>query len=81
MAGIEPFGVNNSQFHAVAGRLARGERLPSMVLVGATGKDDLVVLEGHVRLTALHLVPPEQRATELPVIIGTSERFVDWPLY
>jgi hypothetical protein len=80
-ADVEPFGVSNAPFRAVRDRLARGEHLADMIVVGASGDDDLVVLEGHLRLTAIHLLPLERRPLEIPAIVGISPRFADWPLY
>lgn len=51
----------------------RLDAFPPLIVVGdGTGK--LVVLEGHVRLTALALDPPEQ----LEVALGLSKRMSEW---
>lgn len=53
-AGVEAFGVPNQRFLAVAEAVARSERFPPLILVGAR-VDDLVCLEGNLRLTGYAL--------------------------
>jgi hypothetical protein len=56
---------------AIASDIAAGRTLPPIIVVGRPGGTELVVLEGHLRLTAMLLVrsdlPPEH-----PAILGTS---------
>jgi hypothetical protein len=76
--GVEPFGVPSAGFVELADELASGERFPPLILVD--GPDGLVVLEGHVRLTAYALhpaaVPPE-----LEALVGRSPTMSRWALY
>ncbi|MFE2176012.1 hypothetical protein [Kitasatospora sp. NPDC059462] len=55
VVGLRAFDVPNDPFVEAAHALLRGERFPPLVLVGE-GHDDLVCLEGHLRLTAHALV-------------------------
>jgi hypothetical protein len=50
-AGVRPYGVSNQRFIRAARALLRGERFPPLILAGPAG-DDLVCLEGNLRLTA-----------------------------
>ncbi len=79
-AGITVFGVSNDGFVALAKAVAAGVKLPELIVVTATDESDLVVLEGHVRLTAYFLSaggPPP----EVEVLIGYSPDFIHWGLY
>ena len=67
-------------FWAVADAVRQGITLPELILVSARKKDDLVVLEGHVRLTG-YLLRPENLPPELPAIVGYSEGIRLWELY
>jgi len=44
---------HSRNFQELAAEIAAGRLPPELILVGRPGGDDLVVLEGHVRLTAL----------------------------
>jgi hypothetical protein len=63
----------------MAQAVAEGVRLPPLILVtpGGPGGDDLVVLEGHVRLTAFMLAR-DRLPPELEVLVGSSARMPDW---
>ena len=50
-AGMRPFGVSNERFRRAARALQSGERFPPLILAGPH-YDDLVCLEGNLRLTA-----------------------------
>lgn len=50
-AGLRAFGVPNEPFVEAARAVTAGERFPPMILVGVSS-DELVCLEGHLRLTA-----------------------------
>jgi hypothetical protein len=53
--------------------LAQGARFPELILLHNPRTDELVVLEGHIRITS-YLLWLGSRPTELPVILGASER-------
>jgi len=87
-AGIEVYGVSNAGFLELAGRLREGLRVPPLILVTAlataltpaTNADDLVVLEGHARLTAYALAP-EAIPDDLEVLVGASPAIARWDEY
>ncbi len=64
--------------HLVAFR--SGVRFPTLILVGKNGESSLVVLEGHMRLTAMFLAP-ECLPVELEVMVGFSEQIERWGCY
>ena len=59
---------------------ARGSLPPELVVLGRPPGQDLVLLEGHVRLTGL-LLDPQHLPGELRVLLGTSPRIAEWGLY
>jgi hypothetical protein len=74
-AGVDVFRVSSAAFVVIADAL--DERLfPELIVLGGEG-DRLVVLEGHVRLTALAL-RLELLPQELEVLLGTSPRISEW---
>ncbi|MBW3623773.1 MAG: hypothetical protein KY468_10245 [Armatimonadetes bacterium] len=54
--GVEVFEVSNDGFFRMAEALRKGALFPELILVGTAPGSELVVLEGHVRLTAYSLV-------------------------
>lgn len=79
-AGIVVFGQKTEGFLALAQALREGATFPPLILVGTRPGADLVVLEGHARLTA-YLLAPECIPPELEVIAGFSPRMACWGLY
>jgi hypothetical protein len=67
--GVEVFGVGNGGFWWMAEALCAGATFPELILVGRDDGSPLVVLEGHVRLTAYCLRPDCTPAT-LQVLVG-----------
>jgi hypothetical protein len=65
---------NRDEYRELAGHAAS---FAELILVARDEASYLVVLEGHVRLTALMLDPPD----ELDVIVGFSDRLAAWTLY
>jgi len=76
-AGVAPFGVHSDWALAMAQAVAADARFPSLILVTTGLGGDLVVLEGHCRLTAFMLardwLPPE-----LEVLVGSSPAMTRW---
>jgi hypothetical protein len=64
----------------IADDLGRGSLPTEIVVVGLPPGRDLVVLEGHVRLTGL-LLRPELLPAEIKVLLGTSPRIAEWGCY
>lgn len=72
--GIRVFGVSNRRFLDAAGAVARGERFGPLILAGQRF-DDLVCVEGHLRLTghALAGFP-----VQVECLIGTAPTMGRW---
>ncbi len=79
-AGVAPFGVSSEWVIGFAETFAAGARFPALILVTPTPAGDLVVLEGHARLTA-YAMRPEALPSELEVLLGCSPRMVHWGLF
>ena len=67
--GIEAFQVSNAGFWYMVEALCAGAVFPELILVGKDERSPLVVLEGHVRLTA-YLLRPNCVPTTVPVLVG-----------
>jgi hypothetical protein len=64
----------------IADAVARGSLPHEIVVVGRPPGRDLVVFEGHVRLSGL-LLRPELLPPEVRVLLGTSPRIGEWACY
>ena len=64
----------------IARRLVEGPPLPELIVIRKREGERLVVLEGHVRLTAFALFP-EALPEELEVFLGESPGLVRWTSY
>ena len=71
------FGQSTKGFLDIARTLEGGAKFPELILAGAAPEAELVVLEGHVRLTA-YLLVPWRIPDELTAIIGLSPGIVEW---
>ena len=58
-------------FWPIADALALGQTFPELILLYNPTTEELVLLEGHVRMTGF-LLRPENLPTELPVLLGVS---------
>jgi hypothetical protein len=76
-AGVTVFGVSNDGALSMARAVADGARFPPLILVTTRSSGDLVVLEGHARLTAFMLCPG-RLPSELEVLVGSSPGMADW---
>src|SRR5690349_17231806 len=70
-AGVAPFGVPSGWALGMAREVASGARFPPLILVTTGPGDDLVVLEGHARLTA-YMLARDRLPPELEVLVGSS---------
>jgi hypothetical protein len=61
----------------MAEAFAHGARFPPLILVTAGPAGGLVVLEGHVRLTA-YMLRPDRLPLELEVLVGSSPDMAGW---
>jgi hypothetical protein len=73
-AGVRPYGVSNQRFIRAARTLLRGERFPPLILAGPRG-DDLVCLEGNLRLTAHALAG---FPADVECLVGTAPALGRW---
>lgn len=73
-AGLRAFDVSDEPFVDAARALVGGERFPPLILVGER-QDDLVCLEGHLRLTAYALVG---FPSDIECLIGTAPAMGRW---
>jgi hypothetical protein len=80
LAGDEVFGVSHQGMLQMAAAFRAGAQFPTLILVGKNRESPLVVLEGHMRLTAMFLAP-ECLPAELEVIVGFSEQIANWGCY
>lgn len=80
LKGIEIFNQPNTNFIKAAEALASGIRFPEPILVSKDENSDLVILEGHLRLTA-YLMKPEFIPEKLEAVVGFSKDIVKWDLY
>ena len=76
-AGVTPFGVPNDGVTAMAQAVADGVRFPPLILLTTEPGGDVVVLEGHVRLTAFMLAR-DRLPPELEVLVGSSPAMTRW---
>ena len=78
--GIEIFGQSNQKFYDALNALKKGINFPEPILIAKNLTSDIVVVEGHLRLT-VYLLDPAYTPNEIEVIIGFSENFKDWDMY
>jgi hypothetical protein len=76
--GVAPYGISTDGFLAAAERV--GEGWPPLIVCTAGADEPLVLLEGHVRLTAYALAG-DSAPDELGALLGTSPRMAEWALY
>jgi hypothetical protein len=79
-AGAAPFGVPSEWALGMAQAVADGARFPPLILVTTAPGDDLVVLEGHARLTAF-MLSRDRLPSELRVLVGSSSTVTRWGLW
>ena len=78
--GEEIFGVSNKNFLKAAEFLRNGGNFPEMVLVAKNEDSQLIVLEGHLRLTAYSLAS-DRIPKKLIAVVGFSENISNWGDY
>jgi len=62
---------------AAADAVKRGVTFQELILVSENKESDLIMLEGHLRITA-YLVSPDYLPRELSAIVGYSEKIDEW---
>ncbi len=78
--GVEIFGQNNQKFWDALDTLKKGVKFPEPILIAKNLSADLVVVEGHLRLT-VYLLDTKYTPGEIEAILGFSENFQDWNMY
>jgi hypothetical protein len=73
----EVAGVTVEEHEPIAARLRAAEPQPPLVAVAPPDRSRLVLVEGHVRLTAYALYP-EYLPAELEIYLGTAPDIVRW---
>lgn len=79
-SGTKIFDISNKNFLKAAEFLKNGGNFPEMVLVARNEHSPLIVLEGHLRLTA-YALEPECIPETLTAIVGYSENLEQWGDY
>jgi hypothetical protein len=79
-AGVAPFRVPSDWALGLAHAVADGARFPPLILVTTRPGGDLVVLEGHARLTAF-MLSRDRLPSELEVLVGSSAAVTGWGLW
>lgn len=79
-SGKVVFGVPSSGLVFMANELHLGAQFPPLILVAKDADAPLVVMEGHMRLTA-YLMAPEFIPSELEVLLGISLEITQWGCY
>jgi hypothetical protein len=75
-SGTRAWDVPNDRFKKAARALAGGEQFPPLILVGEK-RDELVCLEGHLRLTAYALAG---FPFDVECLVGTAPTMGRWTL-
>ena len=76
-AGLTVFGRSSERFVRYAETLKSGATFPELIVAGAGPESELVVLDGHLRLTAYFLAP-ECVPVELEVMAGFAPDMCRW---
>jgi hypothetical protein len=79
-AGVAPFKVSSDWALGMARELATGAQFPPLILVTTGAGGDLVVLEGHARLTAF-MLHRDRLPAELEMLVGSSPAMTGWGLW
>lgn len=74
------FGQNNRQFQQAARHVRKHGWFPKLILIADRPGGQVIVLEGHLRLTA-YLMEPDGIPNNLIAIIGYALGFSSWDLY
>ncbi|HEX3723338.1 MAG TPA: hypothetical protein VHV31_11130 [Nitrolancea sp.] len=80
LANDEVFGVSNRTVLWMADAVRSGAQFPPIILVGKDRASSLVLLEGHMRITAMFLAL-DCLPSELEVVVGFSQQIERWGCY
>jgi hypothetical protein len=73
-------GIDSSIFWSIVKDIEKGAKIPEMILVSKDPSNELILLEGHSRITA-YMLSPQHLPDELEVIVGFSENIHKWKGY
>ncbi len=80
LAGYSVYGESHEEVLRMGAAFRAGARFPTLIVVGKNRTSPLVLLEGHMRLTAM-LLAPECLPAEFEVMVGFSEQIELWGCY
>ena len=80
LRGRRVFDVPSDGFFRITRALRRGAQFPELICVRKDADAPLVVLEGHLRLTAYALAP-EMIPTPIAILLGTAPEIASWGCY
>ena len=80
LEGKEVYKQSNDGFLKAAEAVKQGATFSDLIFVSKNEESYLVVLEGHLRLTA-YSMEIEHLSKEIEVIVGFSEAIISWGLY
>lgn len=78
--GVVIFKVSSQPFLDAAQTFKQSPHFPEMIFVGTSLTDDLVILEGHFRMT-VYFLEPDLIPDEITAIVGISPDIQRWSLY
>ncbi len=84
IAGAWIDNISNADFQTRARAIRSGEPILRPILVAKDEASEPVILDGHLRVTALLMLHIAERASapvELEVIVGFSPSFAGWPMF
>lgn len=76
-AGIKIYGKSNDGFKKAAQYVKEGGKFPKLILVAKDKNSQLILLEGHLRATAM-LWQEETITDKLEVFVGFSDKIEHW---
>ncbi|MGB7957292.1 MAG: hypothetical protein WCF77_00405 [Minisyncoccia bacterium] len=78
--GLEIFKQSNDNFWKAAEVFKNGTQFPELIFVAENEKADPIILEGHLRMTAM-MLEESSIPNEIEVIMGLSENLSQWALF
>ena len=78
--GVEVYSVSNAPFLEAAEAVRQGEVFPEMILVSKDLSSEVVVVEGHQRLTA-YILAGQKAPDSYRALVGLSPSIAEWGCY
>lgn len=76
--GTTVFGESNDKFFELAEEIRRGRELPELIFVSTYDEGEILILEGHNRMTAFALLGPDMMPENMQIILGLSRTMDKW---